>query len=106
MQTESSREYGKSDLVGLLVGENNKDNLGWHESAISCPLQICETDMPKVYQAVKSFWNNRIRNYGENGDYTLYFLPAFKMIEKGYNDNNFRLFSEGCAYLLGLISND
>jgi hypothetical protein len=106
MQTESAREYGKSDLVELLTGVINKDPLGWHDSAISCPMVICETDMPKVYQAVKSYWNNRIRNYGENGNYTLYFLPAFKMIEKGFNENNFRKFSEGCELLLNLIAKD
>lgn len=107
MLAEARQKYEKPDLVELLTGiRSERFSLDWVVTALYEPIIIEEADMENVYQAVKSYWDNRIENYGEDGKYTLYFLPAFKTIEAGYKQNNFRLFNEGCELLLSLIAKD
>lgn len=105
-QPQSSVEYGKSELVELLTGVKSQDPLGWVSIACESPLKISSIDVPKIHAAVLSFESNRIRNYGENGAYTLYFKPAIQTIKQGFEQHDFEKFRSGCEHLLSLISAD
>ena len=103
---EMQREYSKGELVEILTGANVSGFIGWLEPAMTAPIVIGAEDMARVHRAILSYKANRIRCYGEEGAYTQYFMPAFKIVEAGFAENDFKKFKEGCELLLNLISND
>jgi len=106
MSAGIQKEYGKPELVQLLTGVKNEGFMGWLDAATNAELIIEPNDMRKVHGAVMSYKANRMRNYGENGEYTQYFKPAFDLVEQGFATNNFSTFRRGCEELLSKISAD
>jgi hypothetical protein len=62
--------------------------------------------MRKVYNAVMSYKENRVRHYGPEGEYTKYYMPDFNAVEAAFKKNDFEAFREACAGLLSSISWD
>ena len=106
MDVTTQQTYGKKELVELLTGVKSDAFLGHIDAAMHAELRIQPEEMAKISQAVASYKANRIMCYGDSGEYTRYFSPAFVAIEEGMSTNNLVRFSEGCELLLGLIAQD
>ncbi|MCB0354975.1 MAG: hypothetical protein KDD64_15695 [Bdellovibrionales bacterium] len=106
MMSPQTQEVGKPEIVELLTGIKSDSSLDWVVNAINGELRVEPKDMQRIHRAVMSYKENRIRNYGENGEYTRYFAPAFDLIEAGFWKGDFERFCAGCELLLGLIGSD
>jgi hypothetical protein len=106
MGAEFQKEYSKGELVELISGVACNKGLDWIDVAQKQQVTIEESDMREIFNAVMSYKENRLRNYGPNGEYTKYFMPDFIAIEKAFRSGDLTAFRQACAGLLRSIGWD
>lgn len=100
------KEYGKGDLVQLITGVQCTEGLEWVTVAQGGQVNINREDMRKVYGAVMSFRESRIRAHGLDGESTQYYMRDFDAFEAAWKSDNFDEFERACADLLSSIGWD
>jgi hypothetical protein len=102
----AQQEYGKRELVELITGVKCNSCLEWVPAAQDGQVNITSEDMRKVFNAVMSFKQNRIRAYGLDGTSTQYYMRDFNAFEAAWRRDDFQAFKKACEGLLSSIGWD